>query len=123
MARKKFVAGNWKMNKTSAEARALAVAVRASLGEEDRVTVALCPAFPWLMLVAEAVKGSRIVVGAQDVYPEKSGAFTGEVSAEMLLDAGCRYVIVGHSERRHVLGEKDDLINRKVRAALEQGLD
>ncbi len=123
MARKKFVAGNWKMNKTFAEARALATAIRAALGEEERVTIALCPAFPWLVLVADVVKGSRIAVGAQDLYPEKSGAFTGEVSAEMLLDAGCRYVIVGHSERRHVIGEKDDLINHKVRFALEQGLN
>src|SRR5438874_11620609 len=91
MARKKYVAGNWKMYKTSAEAKALAVGVRAGLGGEDRVTVALCPPFPWLSLVAEAVKGSPIAVGAQDVYTEKFGAFTGEVSADMLLDAGCKY--------------------------------
>jgi triosephosphate isomerase len=123
MARKKFVAGNWKMNKNSAEARALATAIRAGVGKEDRVTVAVCPSFPWLMIVADVLKGSHIAVGAQDVYSEKSGAFTGEVSPEMLLDAGCRYAIVGHSERRHVLGEKDDLINRKARFALEQGLN
>jgi triosephosphate isomerase len=122
MPRKKFVAGNWKMNKTAADARSLATGVRTGLGSEDRVTVALCPAFPYLMAVADAVKGSNIAVGAQDIYPEKLGAFTGEVNADMLLDAGCRYVIVGHSERRSVIGEKDDLINLKVRYALEQGL-
>lgn len=122
MARKKFVAGNWKMYKTSAEARALAAAVKAGVGTDDRVSVALCPPFPWLSLVAETVKGSPIAVGAQDVYPESEGAFTGEVSPAMLLDAGCKYVIVGHSERRTVIGEKDDLINAKVKFALKSGL-
>ena len=122
MSRKKFVAGNWKMYKTSAEARSLAAGVKAGLGSDDRVTVALCPPFPWLAIVAETVKGSPIAVGAQDVYPEPDGAFTGEVSPAMLLDAGCKYAIVGHSERRSVIGEKDDLINRKVRFALQSGL-
>ena len=122
MPRTKFVAGNWKMYTTAAAARALATGVRAQLGDERRVTVALCPPFPWLTLVADAVKGSRIAVGAQDVFPEEQGAFTGEVNGEMLLDAGCRYVIVGHSERRSVIGEKDDLLNRKARHALGRGL-
>ena len=90
MARKKFVAGNWKMYKTSAEARALAAGIKAGVGADDRVSVALCPPFPWLSLVAETVKGSPIAVGAQDVYPETEGAFTGEVSPAMLLDAGCK---------------------------------
>ena len=123
MARKKFVAGNWKMYKTSAEARALAAGIKAGVGADDRVSVALCPPFPWLSLVAETVKGSPIAVGAQDVYPETEGAFTGEVSPAMLLDAGCKYVIVGHSERRTVIGEKDDLINAKVKFALKSGLN
>ncbi len=122
MARTKFVAGNWKMYTTSAAAKALAAGVREKLAGESQVTVALCPPFPWLTLVAETVKGSPIAVGAQDVFPEEQGAFTGEVNAEMLLDAGCRYVIVGHSERRTVIGENDDLINRKVRHALKAGL-
>jgi triosephosphate isomerase len=122
MPRVKLVAGNWKMYTTAGSARDLAAAVRNGLGAEDRVAVALCPPFPWLPIVAEALAGSRISLGAQDVYPEKEGAFTGEVSPGMLLDAGCRYVIVGHSERRHVIGEKDTLINLKARAALEAGL-
>lgn len=122
MSRKKFVAGNWKMYKTAAEAKALAAAVRDQLAGDDRVAVALCPPFPYLALVADTVNGSPIAVGAQDVYPEAQGAFTGEVNAEMLLDVGCRYVIVGHSERRSVIGEKDDLINRKVLHALKAGL-
>src|SRR5687767_4356554 len=113
MARQKFVAGNWKMYTTAASAKALAAGVREKLGNEKHVTVALCPPFPWLTHVAEALKGSSIAVGAQDVFPEEQGAFTGEVNAEMLLDAGCRYAIVGHSERRSVIGENDDLINRK----------
>ena len=117
-----FVAGNWKMYTSRSSARELATAVRAGLGDETRVEVALCPPFPWLTIVADALKGSPIAVGAQDVYPEKDGAFTGEVNPAMLLDAGCTYAITGHSERRHVLGESDDLINRKTRFALESGL-
>lgn len=122
MIRKKFVAGNWKMNTTSAGARALAEGVRDQLAGFDRVEVALCPPFPYLSLVADVVRGSAIAVGAQDVYPEPQGAFTGEVNAEMLLDVGCRYVIVGHSERRSIIGEKDELLNRKARHALQHGL-
>ncbi len=123
MSRKKFIAGNWKMYKTRAEARALAAAIRDGVGSDDRVAVALCPPFPWLSTVAETVMSSPITVGAQDVYPEPEGAFTGEVSPAMLLDAGCKYVIVGHSERRTVIGEKDDLINAKVNFALKSGLN
>lgn len=122
MPRQKFVAGNWKMYKTAAQAKSLAEAVRAGLGAETRVEVALCPPFPYLALVAETVKGSQIAVGAQDVYPGGEGAFTGEVSSPMLLDVGCKYVIVGHSERRHVIGEKDMLINDKAKSALAAGL-
>lgn len=122
MPRKKFVAGNWKMYTTAASARALAASIRSGLGSETRVDVAICPPFPWLAAVAEIVQGSPVAVGAQDVYPERDGAFTGEVCPAMLLDAGCTYVITGHSERRHVLGERDDLINRKTRFALECGL-
>jgi triosephosphate isomerase (TIM) len=122
MARKKFIAGNWKMYKNGGEARALATAVKAGLGNDDRVSVALCPPFPWLTTVAEVLKGSPIALGAQNVYPEPEGAFTGEISPRMLLDAGCQYVIVGHSERRTLLGEKDDFINAKVKFALKCGL-
>ena len=90
---------------------------------EDRVSVAVCPPFPYLALVGEILKGSRVALGAQNLYPEKEGAFTGEVSPTMLLDLGCKYVILGHSERRHILGESDTFINQKVRVALTAGLD
>jgi triosephosphate isomerase len=120
--RKKFIAGNWKMYTDAAGARQLAAGVVQGLGKEDRVTVAVCPPFPYLSAVAEVLRGSPVGLGAQNVYPEKEGAFTGEVSPVMLRDVGCRYVIVGHSERRHKLGETDEFINRKVKAALAAGL-
>jgi triosephosphate isomerase len=121
--RKKFVAGNWKMFTNTATARQLASAVVRGLGDEKRVTVAVCPPFPYLSVVAEALKGSAVALGAQNCYHEKEGAFTGEVSPAMLADVGCRYVILGHSERRHKLGESDAFINRKVHAALSAGLE
>ena len=120
--RKKFIAGNWKMYTTAATARELAAAVVRGVGQETRVTVAVCPPFPYLCRSREALRGSAVALGAQNVYPEKEGAFTGEVSPAMLLDVGCRYVILGHSERRHKLGETDAFINRKVHAALAAGL-
>lgn len=120
--RKKFIAGNWKMYTTAAAAEQLATAVVRGLGTEERVTVAVCPPFPYLSRVADALRGSRVTLGAQNLYPEKEGAFTGEVSPTMLLDCGCRYVILGHSERRHKLGETDAFINQKVKAALAAGL-
>ena len=121
--RQKFVAGNWKMHTTTADARRLAKAIVDGVGIEDRVSVAVCPPFPYLALVGEILKGSRVALGAQNLYPEKEGAFTGEVSPTMLLDLGCKYVILGHSERRHKLGESDTFINQKVRVALAAGLD
>ena len=121
--RQKFVVGNWKMYTTAAEAERLAKAIVDGIGSEDRVSVAVCPPFPYLALVGEILKGSRVALGAQNLYPEKEGAFTGEVSPTMLLDLGCKYVILGHSERRHKLGESDAFINQKVRVALAAGLD
>jgi triosephosphate isomerase (TIM) len=121
--RKKFIVGNWKMYTTAAEAKRLARAVVAGAGIEDRVSVTVCPPFPYLALVGGILKGSRVALGAQNLYPEKEGAFTGEVSPTMLLDLGCKYVILGHSERRHKLGESDTFINQKVRVALAAGLD
>ena len=121
--RRKDVVGNWKMHTTAAEARQLASGVADGLGTEDMVSVILCPPFPYLALVGEILKGSRIELGAQNMYPEKEGAFTGEVSPTMLLDLGCKYVILGHSERRHKLGESDAFINQKVLLALASGLD
>jgi triosephosphate isomerase len=122
MHRAKFVAGNWKMFTTLATARDLAAAVVQGVGGGTGVTVAVCPPFPYLPAVAEVLRGSLVALGAQDVYPEKEGAYTGEVGLNMLLDVGCRYVIAGHSERRHVLGETDAFINRKVKASLDAGL-
>src|SRR5438270_3739137 len=122
MPRTPFICGNWKMYTTAASGRELATAIARGV-QDDRVRVAVCPPFPYLSTVGEALKGSRIGLGGQNLYPANDGAFTGEVSPAMLKDVGCRYVIVGHSERRHVLGESDEFINRKVVAGLGAGLD
>ena len=108
--RKKFIAGNWKMYTTAAAAKALAEGVAKGV-TGNAVTVAVCPPYPWLGLVADAVKGSGVAVGGQNCHHAAEGAYTGEVSPQMLLDAGCQYVIVGHSERRHGLGEPDRFLN------------
>jgi triosephosphate isomerase len=121
--RQKFIVGNWKMHTTALEAEQLARGVMDGLAVEDHVTVILCPPFPYLAGVGDMLKGSRIALGAQNMYPEAEGAFTGEVSPTMLLDLGCKYVILGHSERRHKLGESDRFINQKVVCALAAGLD
>ena len=121
--RQKFIVGNWKMHTTAFEAEQLAKGVTDGLGSADHVTVILCPPFPYLALVGDMLKGSRVALGAQNMYPEAEGAFTGEVSPTMLLDLGCRYVILGHSERRHKLGESDRFINQKVVCALTAGLN
>jgi triosephosphate isomerase len=120
--RRKFIAGNWKMNTTRESAARLARTLVGSIGQLQDVDVALCPPFPYLLTVHEALAGSRIHLGAQNMYFEPNGAFTGETSAAMLSDCGCKYVILGHSERRHVLGEKDEAINRKVLVALGANL-
>jgi triosephosphate isomerase len=120
--RKKFIAGNWKMFTTAITGELLANAIVKGVGNDTRVTVAVCPPFPYLTRIGEALKGSVVALGAQNMYPEKEGAFTGEVSPAMLVDVGCKYVIIGHSERRHKLGESDAFINRKVHAALAAGL-
>src|SRR5438067_12992827 len=120
--RTKFIAGNWKMYTTASAARELARAVVNGVGSAGGVRVAVCPPFPYLAIVGDALCDSVVALGAQNLYPAKEGAFTGEVSPAMLVDLGCKYVIVGHSERRHVLGESDAFINRKVHAALEAGL-
>lgn len=120
--RKNFIAGNWKMFTTPAGAEKLAAEVVKGFGGEARITLAVCPPFPYLERVAAVVRGSQVELGAQNLYPEKEGAFTGEVSPTMLMDVGCKHVILGHSERRHKLGETDAFINRKVHAALSAGL-
>ena len=114
--------GNWKMHGTVAESRALAQALRDELKRPRGVEVAVCPPFTALAAVAEVLAGSAIALGGQNCHWEASGAFTGEVSPSMLADLGCRLVLVGHSERRHVFHELDEEISRKVRAALAHGL-
>jgi triosephosphate isomerase (TIM) len=119
--RKKFIAGNWKMYTSLSGAKALAAAVAKGV-PDNRVAVAICPPFPWLLPVAEALKGSAVALGAQNCHYAAEGAYTGDVSPQMLVDAGCRYVIVGHSERRHGIGEPDLFLNRKAKASLTAGL-
>jgi triosephosphate isomerase (TIM) len=121
--RQKYVAGNWKMFTTAAAAQSLARAVAEGAASLSQVKLGLFPPFPYLTAVVQTVAGSPVVVGAQNVYPEKEGAFTGEVSPNMLVDVGCRSVLVGHSERRHKLGETDAFLNRKVKAGLAIGLE
>jgi triosephosphate isomerase len=122
--RPKFIAGNWKMHTTVATARQLASSVARGLGAEGRVTVAVCPPFPYLALVGDVLRGSPVALGAQNLHPENEDAFTGEVSPAMLVDLSCKYVILGHSERHRKpeFGESDALINRKIHAALAAGL-
>src|SRR6516162_8627116 len=120
--RKKFIAGNWKMNTSSISAEMLASGVVKGLGSETRVDVAVCPPFPFLARVAQVVKGSPVALGAQNCYPKDKGPFTGEVSPAMLVDIGCQLVIVGHSERRQIFKETDAFINSKVHAALKAKL-
>ncbi len=119
--RRPFVAGTWKMNTTEAEAVALATAVAAAT-EGMACEVAICVPFPHLASVREALRGSHVGLGAQDVYWEAKGAFTGEVSTAMLADY-CRYAIIGHSERRQFFGDTDDWVNRKLAAVLASPLD
>jgi triosephosphate isomerase len=122
--RKPFVAGNWKMNTDSLTSIGLARAVAESVADiaGEKVDVALLPPFVYMCYVVGALSTSHIAVGAQDVYFEQKGAFTGEISAAMLKDAGCTYVLCGHSERRHIMKEDDGLINKKVSAAISGGL-
>lgn len=122
--RKPFVAGNWKMNTNSHTSVELAKRIASGSVEvpSESVTVAVCPPFVYLQTVTRTLGASNIAVGAQDVYFEPDGAFTGEVSTSMLKDIGCTYCLCGHSERRHVIGETDTLINKKVAAAISGGL-
>ena len=120
--RRPFVAGNWKMNLNRADAVALAAGLADQATQDGGVDLAVCPPSVYLDAVAAALDGSPIALGAQNMYHEAGGAFTGELSAAMLLDVGCKYVILGHSERRHVMGETSEDVNRKVHAALAAGL-
>ncbi|MDD4052106.1 MAG: triose-phosphate isomerase [candidate division Zixibacteria bacterium] len=120
--RRKIIAGNWKMNKTIVEAVALAAAIKREVGQIEHPVMVICPPFTALTEVSMALKDSEIQVGAQNMHQEDSGAFTGEVSAEMVLTSGCSYVILGHSERRTLFSETDQLVNAKTRKALTVGL-
>jgi triosephosphate isomerase len=116
------VAGNWKMNLTVREASALASAVRGALADFEAADVVLCPPFTALHAVRDALAGGRVALGAQDAHWEPAGAYTGEVSMSMLRDLSCRYVILGHSERRTYFHETDGVVRRKAEAALAAGL-
>ena len=116
--RKKVIAGNWKMNKTATEAVTLTQDIIEAVGRETSVDVVLCPPFTALSAVAHALEGQAVRLGAQNMHPEKNGAYTGEVSAEMLRTLYVTHVILGHSERRTYFGETDAFINKKVLAAL-----
>jgi len=120
--RRKFIAGNWKMNTSRAEGAALASAIASKVGGSANVDVAVCPPSLYLEAIGQAIKGSAVCLGAQNCYHEAKGAFTGEISPQMLVDVGCKYVILGHSERRQIFKETDQDVNRKVLAALAVGL-
>jgi triosephosphate isomerase len=120
--RRPFIAGNWKLHKTTAEAVALVEALDSGLTDVADRDIVVAPVFTALTSVASVLSDSNIALAAQNCYPENQGAFTGEVSPALLKDAGCRYVIVGHSERRQLFGETDDFINRKVKAVLDSGM-
>ena len=121
MARKKIIAGNWKMNMTPSQAVEL-VAELKDLVVNDAVDVVYCVPAIDIVPVVEAVKGTNVEVGAENMYFEDKGAYTGEISAEMLVDAGVKYVIIGHSERRDYFKECDCTLNKKVKKAIEAGL-
>lgn len=120
--RRPIIAGNWKMFKTIGETRAFFEAFAPAVQGVEYCEIVVAPPFTALAAASEATKGTRIGISAQDVFWEGEGAFTGQVATRMLVDAGCIYTIIGHSERRQFFGETDETVNRKVRAALGAGL-
>ena len=120
--RRPVIAANWKMYKTQAETRAFFSRFRSLAAELRHCELIVAPPFTALAAAVEAARGSDISISAQDLYWEKEGAWTGEVSAGMIAETGCRFTLVGHSERRHIFGESDDQVHRKLRAALTAGL-
>ncbi len=120
--RKTIIAGNWKMNKTATETKKFAEELKAIMPRAKWCEVVVCVPYVNISAALKAFKDMRVSVGAENLYYEPSGAFTGEVSAEMLKDLGVKYVIIGHSERRQYFGETDIIVNKKVHAALEAGL-
>ena len=122
-SRRPFIGGNWKMNTLRDTADALAIAVQTKCsGHAQNIDIAIFPPFPYLNSIAKIVGDGPLLLGSQDVYYESEGAFTGEVSSGMLADVGCSVVMIGHSERRHVLGEGNELVNLKTVAALNEPL-
>ena len=121
MARKKIIAGNWKMNKTPSQAKELIKELIPVVKDSDADVVICTPAID-LAVATEMTKGTNIAVGAENMHWEESGAFTGEISADMLLDLGVKYVIIGHSERREYFAETDETVNKKVKAAIAKGI-
>lgn len=117
-----IIAGNWKMNKTISEAVSFASELKDRVSGVKNVDIVICPPFTALAKIADALSGSNIKVGAQNVCWEEKGAFTGEVSVAMLLEAGCTYVILGHSERRAMFGDTNETVSKKLKAALKNGL-
>jgi triosephosphate isomerase len=121
-ARKPMIAGNWKMHKTGSQAAAAAERLAALVADAADVDVMIAPPFTALFQVSQALQGRLVKLGAQNMHWERNGAFTGEISVDMLVDAGCSHVIIGHSERRQFFGETDDHVNRKIRTAVDAGL-
>ena len=122
MSRKVIIAGNWKMNKNASEGKALVEALKAQTAKFENVEIVVCPPFTTIGAAVEAAAGSNIGVGAQNIHWAANGAFTGEISADMLKTSGVEYVIIGHSERRQYFGETDETVNKRLVAALEAGL-
>ncbi|HEY6443869.1 MAG TPA: triose-phosphate isomerase [Candidatus Acidoferrales bacterium] len=120
--RRPVIAGNWKMYKTRADTRAFFDAFKPLSAGANHCDIIVAPPFTAITAAVEAAQGTAIQIAAQDVYWEREGAFTGEISARMLIDAGCQAVIIGHSERRQYFGETDTWVHRKTKAALEAGL-
>jgi triosephosphate isomerase len=120
--RKKMIAANWKMYKNPDQTREFFREFLPLVAGHTRDEIVICPPYIDLVTAVEATKGSHVAIGAQDLYWEKEGAYTGEICPSMLLDIGCTHVIIGHSERRQYFGETDDMVNFKLKAALEAGL-
>lgn len=120
--RKPLMAGNWKMNKTVSEAVSMVQSLKSAVADINDVEILLCPTYTALYAVNNEIKGSNIKLGAQNLFWEPKGAFTGEISPNMIKDTGCSYVIIGHSERRQYFGETDETVNKRVKAAFNAGL-
>jgi triosephosphate isomerase (TIM) len=120
--RKPFMAGNWKLNMNVSETKALAGEMKEKFGSVEDVEIAICPVYTSISAAVEVLDGSTIGVGAQNLYWEESGAFTAEISGPMIKEAGCKYVIIGHSERRQYFGETNETVNKRIFAAFKAGL-